>query len=88
MNNPAVGRSHVKEQKRNRVEHHQESRRLEDWRRAHDRAQSSYLHTLADQADTPEKAEGDLTKAEASKRIDHLREEVGLAHDEKSPPDH
>ncbi len=43
-------------------------------------AQSSYLHTLAEQAKTPDEAEGELTKAEASKRIDHLRETVGLAH--------
>ena len=41
-------------------------------------AQSSYLHTLAEQAHEPEAAEGDLTKAEASKRIDQLRKEVGL----------
>ncbi len=42
-------------------------------------AQSSYLHTLAEQAHVPEEAEGDLTKAEASIKIDHLRETVGLA---------
>ncbi len=46
-------------------------------------AQSSYLHTLADQADKPEEAADDLTKAEASKRIDHLRKEVGLAGADK-----
>ena len=51
-------------------------------------AQSSYLHTLADQADTPDEAEGKLTKAEASKRIDHLREKVGLSNDGKSASDH
>jgi len=42
-------------------------------------AQASYLHTLADQAHHPEAAEDDLTKAEASKRIDALRHDVGLA---------
>lgn len=42
-------------------------------------AQASYLHTLADQAEEPEVAADDLTKAEASKRIDSLREKVGLA---------
>ena len=47
-------------------------------------AQSSYLHTLAEQADKLDEAEGDLTKAEASKRIDHLRQEVGLAGKSKS----
>ncbi len=44
-------------------------------------AQSSYLHTLADQAHDPKAAMDDLTKAEASKRIDALREKVGLASD-------
>lgn len=42
-------------------------------------AQASYLHTLAEQADEPEAARDDLTKAEASKAIDALRKEVGLA---------
>jgi hypothetical protein len=41
-------------------------------------AQASYLHTLADQAHAPDEAADDLTKAEASKRIDHLRGKVGL----------
>ena len=40
-------------------------------------AQRSYLHTLADEAKEP--AEDDLTKAEASKRIDELRERTGRA---------
>jgi hypothetical protein len=44
-------------------------------------AQASYLHTLADQAQTPDLASDDLTKAEASKRIDALREKVGLSQD-------
>jgi Protein of unknown function (DUF3072) len=38
-------------------------------------AQESYLHTLATEAG--EKVEEDLTKAEASKRIDELREKTG-----------
>jgi hypothetical protein len=38
-------------------------------------AQESYLHTLATEAG--EDAETDLTKAEASKRIDELREKTG-----------
>jgi hypothetical protein len=42
-------------------------------------AQASYLHTLADQAHQPEAIDEALTKAEASKRIDALREKVGLA---------
>lgn len=38
-------------------------------------AQESYLNTLATEAG--EQAESDLTKAEASKRIDELQEETG-----------
>ena len=40
-------------------------------------AQESYLHTLATEAG--EAVEEDLTKAEASKRIDELREKTGRA---------
>jgi hypothetical protein len=38
-------------------------------------AQRSYLHTLAEESG--EEVEDDLTKAEASKRIDDLRERTG-----------
>jgi Protein of unknown function (DUF3072) len=38
-------------------------------------AQESYLHTLASEAG--EQVEEDLTKAEASKKIDELREKTG-----------
>jgi hypothetical protein len=38
-------------------------------------AQESYLHTLATEAG--EEVETDLTKAEASKRIDELRDKTG-----------
>jgi hypothetical protein len=38
-------------------------------------AQQSYLHTLATEAG--EEVEEDLTKAEASKRIDELRQKTG-----------
>lgn len=38
-------------------------------------AQRSYLHTLATEA--REEVDDDLTKAEASKRIDELREKTG-----------
>jgi hypothetical protein len=38
-------------------------------------AQESYLHTLATEAG--EEVENDLTKAEASKKIDELREKTG-----------
>ncbi|HEX2778152.1 MAG TPA: DUF3072 domain-containing protein [Gemmatimonadaceae bacterium] len=38
-------------------------------------AQRSYLHTLAEEA--REEVEDDLTKAEASKKIDDLQEKTG-----------
>ncbi len=41
-------------------------------------AQRSYLKTLSDQAHRPEAYAEDLTKAEASKRIDHLKQELDL----------
>ena len=44
-------------------------------------AQKSYLRTLATEAG--EEVEGDLTKAEASKRIDELREKTGRGETRK-----
>ena len=41
-------------------------------------AQGSYLKTLSEEAHEPEAFAEDLTKAEASKRIDALRQKVGL----------
>jgi hypothetical protein len=41
-------------------------------------AQASYLKTLSEQAHEPDAFDGGLTKAEASKRIDRLREKIGL----------
>jgi hypothetical protein len=41
-------------------------------------AQASYLKTLSEQAHEPEAFRETLTKAEASKEIDRLREKVGL----------
>ena len=41
-------------------------------------AQASYLKTLSEQAKTPEGFAEDLTKAEASRRIDELRAKLGL----------
>ena len=43
-------------------------------------AQRSYLHTLAEEAG--EQVDDDLTKAEASKRIDELQERTGRGADE------
>jgi hypothetical protein len=41
-------------------------------------AQASYLKTLTEQAHQPEAFEDDLTKAEASKRIDAIRPKAGV----------
>lgn len=46
-------------------------------------AQSSYLKTLSEQAHKPDPTKEDLTKAEASKLIDELREDADLSTDEK-----
>ena len=42
-------------------------------------AQASYLKTLSEQAHDPEAFDDKLSKRDASKRIDCLREEAGLA---------
>jgi len=50
----------------------------EDWVTGHEPmtgAQASYLKTLAEQTREPEAFEPDLDKAEASKRIDRLKED-------------
>lgn len=52
----------------------------DDWVSGHEPmtgAQASYLKTLSEQAKEPEAFDPDLEKAEASKRIDHLKEEIG-----------
>lgn len=41
-------------------------------------AQKSYLKTLSEQAHTPDIFAEDLSKAEASKRIDALKEKLNL----------
>ncbi|UWU31656.1 DUF3072 domain-containing protein (plasmid) [Rhizobium sp. WSM1274] len=41
-------------------------------------AQRSYLKTLSEQAHKPEAYAEDLTKAEASKRIDELKQSIDL----------
>lgn len=41
-------------------------------------AQASYLKTLSEQAHDPDAFSDELSKAEASKRIDALRDKVGL----------
>ena len=41
-------------------------------------SQASYLKTLCEQASDAEAFDDNLTKAEASKRIDELKEELGL----------
>jgi hypothetical protein len=52
----------------------------EDWVTGHEPmtgAQASYLKTLSEQAHDPNVYEPDLDKAEASKRIDQLKQETG-----------
>jgi hypothetical protein len=41
-------------------------------------AQASYLKTLSEEASDPDAYDQNLTKAEASKRIDALKKELGL----------
>jgi hypothetical protein len=41
-------------------------------------AQASYLKTLSEQADDPGEFDTSLSKAEASKRIDALKEKAGV----------
>ena len=41
-------------------------------------AQASYLKTLCEQARTPERFDANLTKAEASKLIDEMREKTNV----------
>ena len=42
-------------------------------------AQRSYLKTLSEQAHKPSAYAEDISKAEASKRIDELKQELGLS---------
>jgi hypothetical protein len=52
----------------------------DDWVTGHEPmtgAQASYLKTLSEQAHEPGAYEPDLDKAEASKRIDQLKQETG-----------
>ena len=42
-------------------------------------AQRSYLKTLSEQAHKPNAYAEDISKAEASKRIDELKQELGLS---------
>ena len=52
----------------------------EDWATGDERmtgAQASYLKTLSEEAGQPDAYDTDLTKAEASQRIDHLQAETG-----------
>ncbi len=52
----------------------------DDWVTGHEPmtgAQASYLKTLSEQAHDPEAFEPDLEKAEASKRIDALKQATG-----------
>jgi hypothetical protein len=48
-------------------------------------AQASYLKTLSEEAQDPESYAEGLTKAEASRRIDMLRERLGLGETPRHP---
>jgi DUF3072 family protein len=53
----------------------------DDWVSGHEPmtgAQASYLKTLGEEAGDPDAYDENLTKAEASKRIDALKQELGL----------
>jgi hypothetical protein len=53
----------------------------EDWVSGHEPmtgAQSSYLKTLSEEAHEPQAWDRELTKAEASKRIEELKKRLGL----------
>lgn len=41
-------------------------------------AQASYLKTLSEQAHRPDPSDAELTKAEASEKIDELRKDAGV----------
>ena len=56
---------------------------MDDRRGADDRWQDSYLHTLARKAG--EDVEENLTKAEASMKIDELRAKTGVADTPAKP---
>lgn len=67
-----------KDQQREQPEHSNRIKDPSDWKTGDEPmtgAQSSYLHTLADEAG--EDVSDDLTKAEASERIDELQEKTG-----------
>ncbi len=49
-------------------------------------AQASYLKTLSEEAHEPEMFEDELTKAEASKRIDALKAKLGLGDETRTRP--
>ena len=52
----------------------------DDWVTGHEPmtgAQASYLKTLSEEARDPDAFDPGLDKAEASKRIDHLKQEAG-----------
>jgi DUF3072 family protein len=46
-------------------------------------AQRSYLHTLAEDAGEP--VDDNMTKAEASEKIDELRDETGMSKGDRQP---
>jgi hypothetical protein len=77
---PAPDKERHDEQSENRTER-QYQERPDEWVSGDDPmtgAQASYLKTLCEQAGTPEAYDDNLTKAEASKMIDEMRQQAGV----------
>ena len=71
---------HVRNPKANPDPNSNQVKDPDDWVTGHEPmtgAQASYLKTLSEQAHDPQAYDPDLDKAEASKRIDQLKEETG-----------
>ena len=78
-NTPEAG--HADDPKRNPDPHSNAQKDPADWVTGDEPmtgAQASYLKTLSEQAHKPEMFAADLSKADASKRIDALKTELSL----------
>jgi hypothetical protein len=76
----AKGMSNVPGRTLKPIQHSNQLKDPDDWVTGHERmtgAQASYLKTLSEEAHEPEAFDPDLEKAEASKRIDRLKDETG-----------
>ncbi len=78
MNTKHDRRSHPQENPKTGDDHSNRDKKPEDWTTGDEPmtgAQASYLKTLCEEAG--ESFDGDLSKAEASKRIDALQDKTG-----------